>query len=65
MFDSSFDTKSLFDSVGKPIVKEAMRGINGTILAYGQTSSGKTHTMLGNQSTPGIILLSVSKFFTI
>ena len=63
VFDSSFDTKSLFDSVGKPIVKEAMRGINGTILAYGQTSSGKTHTMLGNQSTPGIILLSVIEIF--
>lgn len=63
VFDSSFNTKSLFDSVGKPIVKETMRGINGTILAYGQTSSGKTHTMLGNQSTPGIILLSVIDIF--
>ena len=49
VFDSSYNTKSLFDSVGKPIVEEAMRGVNGTILAYGQTSSGKTHTMLGNQ----------------
>ena len=63
VFDSSYNTKSLFDSVGKPIVEEAMRGVNGTILAYGQTSSGKTHTMLGNQSTPGIILLSVIDIF--
>lgn len=63
VFDSSFDTSSLFEEVGKPVVKEAMRGINGTILAYGQTSSGKTHTMLGNHSTPGVILLSVIDIF--
>jgi len=25
-----------------------MEGFNGTIFAYGQTSSGKTHTMAGN-----------------
>jgi len=24
-----------------------LEGFNGTIFAYGQTSSGKTHTMLG------------------
>ena len=24
-----------------------MQGFNGTVFAYGQTSSGKTHTMLG------------------
>ena len=63
VFDASFDTSALFEEVGKPVVKEAMRGINGTILAYGQTSSGKTHTMLGNHSTPGVILLSVIDIF--
>ena len=30
-----------------PIVDSVLEGFNGTILAYGQTSSGKTHTMLG------------------
>ena len=25
-----------------------MEGFNGTVFAYGQTSSGKTHTMLGS-----------------
>ena len=35
-----------------------MEGFNGTILAYGQTSSGKTHTMQGvfdNPDEEGII----------
>ena len=30
-----------------PIIESVLEGFNGTILAYGQTSSGKTHTMLG------------------
>ena len=35
----------------------------GTVFAYGQTSSGKTYTMMGEQSNPGIIPLSVRETF--
>lgn len=31
----------------KPIIDSVLEGFNGTIFAYGQTSSGKTHTMQG------------------
>lgn len=31
----------------KPIIESVLDGFNGTILAYGQTSSGKTFTMQG------------------
>ncbi|CAM9938241.1 unnamed protein product [Bubo scandiacus] len=38
---------------GKPyIVKDVLAGYNGTIFAYGQTSSGKTHTMEGKLHDP-------------
>lgn len=40
-----------------------MNGINGTIFAYGQTSSGKTYTMQGTKSSPGIISLSIKDVF--
>jgi centromeric protein E len=30
-------------------------GYNGTIMAYGQTSAGKTHTMFGASAAPGIV----------
>lgn len=30
-----------------PIIESVLEGFNGSIMAYGQTSSGKTHTMLG------------------
>ena len=39
--------KQLFESIGLPTVKSVLEGFNGTILAYGQTSSGKTYTMVG------------------
>lgn len=35
------------DFVGKPIVDSVFSGVNGTIVAYGQTSCGKTFTMEG------------------
>lgn len=50
-FDYIFDTEATqFDvhqKAGLPIIEAVMEGFNGTILAYGQTSSGKTYTMTG------------------
>ena len=36
---------------------------SGTVFAYGQTSSGKTHTMMGGESDAGIIPLSITRIF--
>lgn len=50
-FDSVVDVgasqQHVFDTVGAPCVGMALKGFNGCILAYGQSHSGKTHTMLG------------------
>ena len=35
----------------------------GTIFAYGQTSSGKTFTMMGSKLVPGVIPLSMEEVF--
>ena len=35
----------IFERLGVEIVKTAFEGYNACIFAYGQTSSGKTHTM--------------------
>jgi hypothetical protein len=37
----------IFDKVGRPLVARAAAGGVGVVFAYGQTSSGKTHTMNG------------------
>jgi centromeric protein E len=53
-FDKTFgedaDTIGVYDSVAKGIVESVVSGLNGTIFAYGQTSSGKTFTMQGSGS---------------
>ena len=36
----------------------------GTMFAYGQTSSGKTHTMMGTNDNPGVIPLAVQDIFS-
>ena len=45
-----------------------MEGFNGTVFAYGQTSSGKTHTMLGpsidDEEQRGMIPRMVSLVFS-
>lgn len=41
VYDETKSTLELFDEMAKPIVTSALNGINGTIFAYGQTSSGK------------------------
>ena len=40
-----------------------MEGFNAVIFAYGQTASGKTFTLTGSPSNPGIIPLSVTDLF--
>lgn len=37
----------IFDEAGQEIIESVLEGFNGTVLAYGQTSSGKTFTMTG------------------
>ena len=45
------------------MVTTAMQGINVTVFAYGQTSSGKTFTMRGNDRSLGLIPLSIHQVF--
>lgn len=47
VFDLTTTQKKIYDIAVVPVVESVLNGYNGTILAYGQTSSGKTHTMLG------------------
>jgi centromeric protein E len=54
---------SVYDASVKKLVKKAMDGYNATVFAYGQTSSGKTHTMRGHAEEAGIIPLAVADLF--
>ena len=57
----------VYEVAAKPIVESVMQGFNGTVFAYGQTSSGKTFTMTGpsidDQVNRGIIPRMVRTVF--
>uniref|UniRef100_A0A0D9WN28 Kinesin-like protein n=1 Tax=Leersia perrieri TaxID=77586 RepID=A0A0D9WN28_9ORYZ len=63
VFGPTTATCHIYDDVAQYVVSGAMKGINGTIFAYGVTSSGKTHTMHGDQKSPGVIPLAVKDIF--
>ncbi|KAI3980332.1 hypothetical protein MKX01_003871 [Papaver californicum] len=65
VFGPATTTRQVYDISAQQIVSGAMEGINGTVFAYGVTSSGKTHTMHGEQKSPGIIPLAVKDVFGI
>ncbi len=48
-FDKVFDCNSkqaeVYNYAATSVIESVIEGFNGTIFAYGQTSSGKTHTM--------------------
>ncbi|XP_066371333.1 kinesin-like protein KIN-UB isoform X1 [Miscanthus floridulus] len=45
--------KRVYEVVAKPVVESVMEGYNGTVMAYGQTGTGKTFTLgrLGEEDT--------------
>ncbi|MCD7452079.1 hypothetical protein HAX54_014919 [Datura stramonium] len=45
VFGPATTTRHVYDVAAQHVVGGAMEGINGTVFAYGVTSSGKTHTM--------------------
>ncbi|XP_030305811.1 centromere-associated protein E [Calypte anna] len=65
VFHSSDNTQQLYEGVAVPIIESAVQGYNGTIFAYGQTASGKTYTMMGNEDCVGIIPKAVEHIFKV
>ncbi|XP_013144872.1 PREDICTED: kinesin-like protein Klp68D isoform X2 [Papilio polytes] len=54
-YDCSADTQTIYDEMVRPLVASVLDGFNGCVFAYGQTGTGKTHTMEGTPQEEGII----------
>ncbi|KAH9680265.1 kinesin-like protein KIN-7O [Citrus sinensis] len=65
IFDQDCKTLEVYEARTRDIVAAAVRGFNGTVFAYGQTNSGKTHTMRGSLTEPGVIPRAVHDLFDI
>lgn len=55
--------KPIYSTVARSHVHAAMEGYNAVIFAYGQTASGKTFTLSGDEAEPGIIPRSMKDVF--
>jgi len=64
---TAFSTQEeVFEATLKPVIRDVLQGYESTIFAYGQTGTGKTHTMEGSLSSPplyGIIPRSAKAIF--
>lgn len=49
VFSPSEGQQLLYDTAVKSVVLDSLNGFNGSIIAYGQTGTGKTHTMEGDE----------------
>jgi kinesin family protein 5 len=69
IFQPGATQKEVYIKAAQPITNAVLEGYNGTIFAYGQTSSGKTFTMTGNpddlydEDVRGIIPRTVDALF--
>lgn len=51
IFGPDVGQKLFFDETMKQVVKDVLNGQNWLVYTYGNTNSGKTHTIQGNGST--------------
>ncbi|KAI9058464.1 kinesin-domain-containing protein [Trametes sanguinea] len=57
------ENKPVYNAVARSHVCAAMDGYNAVIFAYGQTASGKTFTLSGDEDQPGIIPRAMKDVF--
>uniref|UniRef100_A0A8C4SID6 Kinesin-like protein KIF19 n=1 Tax=Erpetoichthys calabaricus TaxID=27687 RepID=A0A8C4SID6_ERPCA len=67
VFDVAFDHTATQDDVyvatTKNLIEGVLSGYNATVFAYGPTGAGKTYTMLGIDSEPGIYVRTLNDLF--
>ncbi|CAK1583739.1 unnamed protein product [Parnassius mnemosyne] len=45
----------IFETIGQEVLTSMSQGVSACVLAYGQSATGKTYTMMGTESKPGLI----------
>ncbi|KMU92285.1 kinesin-II 85 kDa subunit [Coccidioides immitis H538.4] len=62
---ATHDTNAkVYDACAKRLVRRVMEGYHGTVFAYGMTGTGKTFSMQGTATSPGVIPLAITDIFS-
>ncbi|KAL2022734.1 hypothetical protein VTK56DRAFT_4815 [Thermocarpiscus australiensis] len=64
VFTTHDDNAKVYDHIAKRLVRRVMEGYHGTVFAYGMTGTGKTFSMQGTASSPGVIPLAITDIFS-
>ncbi|WYZ34894.1 hypothetical protein EsH8_I_001170 [Colletotrichum jinshuiense] len=64
VFTTHDDNSRVYDCLAKRLVRRVMEGYHGTVFAYGMTGTGKTFSMQGTASSPGVIPLAITDIFS-
>ena len=59
LYSAASTQADIFEYEVKPLICQVLKGFDANIFAYGAKGSGKTHTVIGTESDPGIILRTV------
>ncbi|CAE7897086.1 kif19, partial [Symbiodinium microadriaticum] len=62
--DETAQNLEVYERTTRFLIPSVIQGFNATVFAYGATSAGKTHTMLGYPGEPGIMLLTLRDLFS-
>ncbi|MEE6499070.1 hypothetical protein FKM82_003302 [Ascaphus truei] len=55
--------QEVYEDTTKIVLDGVLNGYNCTVLAYGATGAGKTHTMLGSADHPGVMYLTMMDLY--
>ncbi|KAI1188927.1 kinesin-domain-containing protein [Nemania serpens] len=64
VFTTHDDNSRVYDHSAKRLVRRVMEGYHGTVFAYGMTGTGKTFSMQGTATSPGVIPLAITDIFS-
>ncbi|PYH97006.1 kinesin-domain-containing protein [Aspergillus ellipticus CBS 707.79] len=64
VFSAHEHNAKVYDAAAKRLVRRVMEGYHGTVFAYGMTGTGKTFSMQGTATSPGVIPLAITDIFS-
>ncbi|GAA5851486.1 hypothetical protein JCM3766R1_002244 [Sporobolomyces carnicolor] len=64
VFDDHCGQEEVYEGSAKELVGHVMEGFHSTVFAYGATGCGKTHTISGSPTQPGIVFLIMKDLFS-
>jgi centromeric protein E len=64
VFAAHDNNAKVYDAGAKRLVRRVMEGYHGTVFAYGMTGTGKTFSMQGTATSPGVIPLAITDIFS-